>query len=63
MSYAWADTICCGAQSGRMDQYEYPCPPHSCPIKLKDSSLPAPPFIAQIVNGKCRCVPPAVCDA
>eukprot|EP01060_Flectonema_neradi_P030374 TRINITY_DN4390_c0_g1_i3.p1 TRINITY_DN4390_c0_g1~~TRINITY_DN4390_c0_g1_i3.p1 ORF type:complete len:608 (+),score=103.46 TRINITY_DN4390_c0_g1_i3:60-1883(+) len=40
-----------------------PCPIASCPLKASGvGSLPANPFIARIVNGKCKCLSPQVCD-
>ena len=43
-----------------------PCYPASCPIKSSASvaggeELPAAPFVANIVNGKCQCLAPQVC--
>jgi hypothetical protein len=34
----------------------------NCPV-MGSSGLPANPFIAKITGGKCKCVPPQVCDA
>lgn len=39
-----------------------PCPPASCPIMGSASGLPANPFVAHIVGGKCKCVAPQTCD-
>ena len=39
-----------------------PCIPGSCPIVGSNSKLPANPFTAKIVNGKCECIAPQVCD-
>ena len=39
-----------------------PCPPASCPIMGAASALPANPFIAKIVGGKCACIAPQICD-
>ena len=38
-----------------------PCGPASCPI-MSSSSLPANPFLAKIVDGKCECIAPQVCS-
>ena len=38
-----------------------PCPPNSCPIRSWNSTLPAAPFYAKIVDGKCKCTAPQVC--
>jgi hypothetical protein len=55
-----------------------PCPPASCPIKSTalaidrdqnfdrkqpEEQLPASPFVALVVKGKCRCLKPQVCDS
>eukprot|EP01060_Flectonema_neradi_P032102 TRINITY_DN5040_c0_g2_i2.p1 TRINITY_DN5040_c0_g2~~TRINITY_DN5040_c0_g2_i2.p1 ORF type:complete len:610 (+),score=126.46 TRINITY_DN5040_c0_g2_i2:77-1906(+) len=40
-----------------------PCPIASCPLKASGlGNLPANPFVAKIINGKCECLPPQVCD-
>ena len=39
-----------------------PCPIGSCPLMSLLSNLPANPFIAKIVDGKCECLEPQVCD-
>ena len=62
--YGWEDDGnpgCCLADSGLHDAL-YPCPEASCPIKTRREALPANPFMAALVGGKCRCVPPQVCD-
>ena len=38
------------------------CEPGSAPLRLKASRLPANPFMVKITNGKCKCMPPQVCD-
>jgi hypothetical protein len=48
---------CC---AGRPPTSE-PCPVASCPLKGASSQLPANPFQARVVEGKCKCVPPQVC--
>lgn len=50
--------LCCGD----VDFSTTPCPPNSCPISGSKSDLPAMPFEAQIVNGKCKCLAPQTCD-
>ncbi len=52
------DKICCGDRDFKLD----PCPPESCPISLRDGGLPAMPFHAAIVDGKCKCFAPQTCD-
>ena len=56
--YAWSASPCCPT----VDRNSYPCPPNSCPIRGWNSTLPANPFYADIVGGKCKCAPPTVCD-
>ena len=60
--YGWplGDFTCCPHQ----DEVEglSPCYPAACPIKARDSGLPANPFYANIVNGKCECMAPQTCD-
>eukprot|EP00937_MAST-01D_sp_MAST-1D-sp2_P003168 g3168.t1 len=58
--------ICCGDRNFVTD----PCAPESCPISSVPASattanrpLPALPFHARIVGGKCKCLAPQVCDA
>lgn len=52
--------FCCGPT---VDTSLMPCPPESCPIKASGRlSLPAVPFVANIVGGKCACIPPQQCD-
>jgi len=56
-----AGRFCCGPL---LDASREPCPPASCPIHATGRlALPALPFTAEIVGGKCRCLPPQVCDA
>jgi hypothetical protein len=57
--YAWGATACCPGQ----DRGLLPCQPNSCPIRGYNSTLPAAPFMAKVVNGKCSCTPPQKCDA
>eukprot|EP01060_Flectonema_neradi_P034621 TRINITY_DN6132_c0_g1_i2.p1 TRINITY_DN6132_c0_g1~~TRINITY_DN6132_c0_g1_i2.p1 ORF type:complete len:230 (+),score=51.41 TRINITY_DN6132_c0_g1_i2:59-691(+) len=48
---------CCGLN----DPTSGPCPLASCPIK-SSSGLPTTPFMARVVNGKCECISPQVCN-
>eukprot|EP01060_Flectonema_neradi_P037475 TRINITY_DN7554_c0_g1_i2.p1 TRINITY_DN7554_c0_g1~~TRINITY_DN7554_c0_g1_i2.p1 ORF type:complete len:611 (+),score=131.20 TRINITY_DN7554_c0_g1_i2:60-1892(+) len=48
---------CCGLNN----RTSGPCPQASCPLK-STSGLPATPFVAHVVNGKCKCISPQVCD-
>ena len=59
-----------GAQAARLgcgpavDTSKQPCPPASCPLHATGrGALPALPFVAEIVAGKCKCLPPQTCDA
>ena len=57
--YAWSIVNCCDMTDP--DVYvSKPCGPGSCPI-MSSSNLPANPFLAKIINGRCSCVPPQVC--
>jgi len=56
-----AGRFCCGPT---VDVARAPCPPGSCPIKASGrGALPAAPFVAEIVAGRCRCLAPQVCGA
>ena len=58
---AQAGRVCCGPT---VDTSMQPCPPASCPIKASGRlALPALPFVAEVVGGKCRCLNPQTCDA
>ena len=54
------DKICCGDRNFAT----HPCKPASCPISSgkAENYLPAMPFHAAIVGGKCKCFAPQVCD-
>jgi len=53
--------FCCGPL---VDTAREPCPPGSCPLRTSGRlALPAVPFVAEVVAGKCRCLAPQVCDA
>ncbi len=52
------DKICCGNRDFQVD----PCAPESCPIASREAKLPAMPFHAAIVDGKCKCFAPQTCD-
>ena len=54
------DKICCGNRNFAT----HPCEPESCPISSGQGNdmLPAMPFHAAIVGGKCKCFAPQVCD-
>lgn len=47
--YAWSENPCCPS----VNRFMIPCPPNSCPIQTHNSTLPAVPFWATIVNGSC----------
>ena len=52
------DKICCGNRDFALD----PCKPESCPLSAKEGRLPAMPFHASVVGGKCVCFAPQTCD-
>jgi len=55
-----AGRVCCGPL---VDTHREPCPPESCPIKATGRlALPALPFVARVVAGRCSCLAPQVCD-
>jgi len=56
--YGW-DGDCCSQDHGKDGSQ---CPPASCPVMSKTTGHPANPFVAKIVNGKCECLAPQVCD-
>jgi hypothetical protein len=56
--YAMADETCCA----HYEPSSNPCPVASCPLMGMTSRFPANPFMAHIVGGKCKCIPPQVCD-
>ena len=56
--YAMEDNFCCSKYAPTSG----PCDVGSCPLRGKASRLPANPFLARIVGGKCSCIPPQVCD-
>jgi len=58
--YAWQDVPCCGGIDG-FEVGDAPCPMASCPLKGSPSRLPAMPFMASIVDGKCACTSPQIC--
>jgi hypothetical protein len=75
--YAWSNALrdeplCCRADPLLFKAK--PCPPASCSIMASgeltagglgggfNSGLPANPFLARIISGRCRCLLPQVCD-
>ena len=58
LRYAMADETCCAHYAPTSG----PCPVASCPLMGRASRLPANPFMAHIVDGRCVCIPPQVCD-
>ena len=55
--YAWTGDCCSESPPSSK-----PCPVESCPIMGSSSALPANPFVARVMGGKCKCVAPQVCD-
>ena len=56
--YAWQGD-CCSEDPPTSKS----CPIASCPLMGESSKLPANPFVAKIVGGKCECVAPQTCDS
>jgi len=56
------DKTCCGQRNFATSA----CAPESCPISSgsagQGNKLPAMPFHAEVVAGKCKCLAPQVCD-
>ena len=59
--YAWGDSPCC-LNYPLYPKGDEPCLPGSCPIMAEPSKMPAMPFLAEIVEGRCRCQAPQRCD-
>jgi hypothetical protein len=57
--YAWGIFDCCDAGDPLL-YVSKPCDT-PCPITTSNTKLPANPFMAEIVDGKCSCVAPQVC--
>eukprot|EP00041_Stephanoeca_diplocostata_P041816 m.9016 g.9016 ORF g.9016 m.9016 type:complete len:214 (+) comp6809_c0_seq1:45-686(+) len=57
IAYAWTGD-CCSENPPTSGS----CPLASCPLMGSVSNLPPNPFVAHIVNNKCKCVAPQVCD-
>jgi len=60
----FVNRMCCGPTT---DVTLEPCAPDSCPLHAGGGGgglvrLPGVPFLAEIVEGKCRCMAPQVCD-
>ena len=61
--YAWEGTCCWSEHEERtLETLSRKCPPKACPIYSASSELPANPFLAEIINGTCKCLSPQVCD-
>ena len=56
--YSWGVYECCN--TGDVDLYVSKGCDAACPI-TSSTLLPANPFIAKLVGGKCSCVAPQVC--
>eukprot|EP00656_Telonema_subtile_P043614 TRINITY_DN49962_c0_g1_i1.p1 TRINITY_DN49962_c0_g1~~TRINITY_DN49962_c0_g1_i1.p1 ORF type:complete len:417 (-),score=29.87 TRINITY_DN49962_c0_g1_i1:143-1393(-) len=62
--YGWpisqgADNCC---PSALVSRGQMPCVPGSCPIISTKSWLPANPFYAKLILGRCSCMPPQKCE-
>ena len=61
--YAWEGDCCWSQHEDRtLDKLSRSCPPKTCPLYSVVSELPANPFLAEIIDGKCKCLSPQVCD-
>lgn len=63
--YAWEapiglERLCCDEHDPQVG-LSRPCEAARCPI-MSSGGLPANPFLARLVNGRCKCVPPQNCD-
>ena len=64
--YGWGDHAQ-GARQGCCDDGDpyvritRPCEPEACPLWSEPSHLPANPFRARIIGGRCACDAPQVC--
>ena len=56
--YAMEDATCCQHYAPSSE----PCAVASCPLMGRASRLPANPFMARVVGGRCVCMPPQECD-
>ena len=57
--YAWSIVNCCDMNDPNL-YVTHGCTTGACPI-MSSSNLPANPFLAKIVGGKCKCIAPQVC--
>lgn len=57
--YAWSASPCCPFVDRNGG---FPCSVGACPIRGWNSTLPANPFYADVVGGKCVCTPPQKCS-
>lgn len=58
--YAWGIINCCDLKDPNL-YVTHGCIAN-CPIQSSKNQLPANPFMAKIVDGKCECVAPQVCS-
>jgi len=58
--YAWGFVDCCDHTDPSL--YVHHGCSANCPIRSSKSQLPANPFQAKIVNGKCECIAPQSCN-
>ena len=65
--FAWGEQVghgerlCCAEGLDPLLGRSKPCASAACPI-VASGGLPANPFLARVEDGRCRCVPPQVCD-
>ena len=67
MRYAWGvktarskEPICCSDPEGLLGVSK-PCREGLCPI-MASGGLPANPFLARVVDGRCECIAPQRCS-
>ena len=58
LRYAWSEKLCCVEERGNRKA----CKSAACPV-VASGGLPANPFLARIVGGRCECMLPQVCSS
>ena len=62
LRYAWGEALCCPEADPLIaTANRKACRAASCPL-VGSGGLPANPFLARVIGGRCRCLPPQVCD-
>ena len=55
------EPLCCAAVDDAHVGLSRPCEPAACPI-MASGGLPANPFLATMVRGRCECLSPQECN-